>query len=68
MNPAQHLLVFAVRVYRWGLSPAKFERDVNVADHGNGWVKHAAEQPKLPDIRTKLRGCVNLIRPFYDCL
>ena len=33
-----------------GLSSAKFDRDVNVADHGNGWVKHAAEQPKLPDI------------------
>ena len=23
MNPAQHLLVFAVRVYRWVFSPAK---------------------------------------------
>jgi putative membrane protein insertion efficiency factor len=23
MNPAQHILVFAVRVYRWGVSPAK---------------------------------------------
>jgi hypothetical protein len=33
-----------------GLSPAKFDGDVHVADHGNGWVKHATEQPKLPDI------------------
>lgn len=23
MNPAQHILVFAVRLYRWTLSPAK---------------------------------------------